>query len=454
MLVYTPHISPRFEYIVSFVCSVLQPDSHAITNDENELRSFSGIRINYSKERITEEEIWIVPHGLLTEKGIRPQAIDIFGINDSKAFFKTAGDFPFDIFSAAFYLLSRYEEYLPHQKDMYGRYAHENSLAFQNGFLDQPLVNRWAGLLAEHIKSKFPSADLPGPSFRFLPTYDIDEAFSYKHKGWLRSIGGIARQLIKGQWKAAIERMRVLSGKQNDPYDSFAWMDELHKKYALQPRYFFLVPSKNGRYDKNILPSCKAMRQLIQQHAGKYDTGLHPSWQSGDDSSLIKKEKETLESITGKPVAASRQHYIRLTLPETFRQLIDAGIKEEYSMGYGSINGFRASVASPFYWYDLEKDEATYLLLFPFCYMEANSFFEQKQNAAESFDELIHYYNEVKKVNGLLVTLWHNTFLGAAMQYEGWKEIYERFIGGMGNKNGEADYMPSGSGCSTGGNAL
>ena len=434
MLVYTSHISPRFEYIVSFICSVLQLDSHTIANDENELRSFSGIRINYSSERITEEEIWIVPHGLLTEKGIRPQAIDIFETNNIKAFFKTVGDFPFDIFSAAFYLISRYEEYLPHRKDMYGRYAHENSLAFKNGFLNQPLVNQWVGLLAAFIKDKFPSVALPSPAFRFLATYDIDEAFSYKYKGWLRSTGGIAKQLIKGQWKAAAERMRVLAGKENDPYDAFAWMDELHKKHGLKPRYFFLVPGKNGRYDKNILPSCKAMRQLIQQQAEKYDTGLHPSWQSGDDSSLLKKEKETLEHITGKPVTASRQHYIRLTLPETFRRLIDAGIKEDYSMGYGSINGFRASVASPFYWYDLEKDEATYLKIFPFCYMEANSFFEQKQNAIDSFNELLHYYNEVKKVNGLLITLWHNTFLGTAMQYAGWKEVYEKFVEGISDK--------------------
>jgi len=39
---------------------------------------------------------------------------------DFSAFFKSEGDYPFDIFSAVFYLLSRYEEYLPYKKDMYG----------------------------------------------------------------------------------------------------------------------------------------------------------------------------------------------------------------------------------------------------------------------------------------------------------------------------------------------
>ena len=77
-----------------------------------------------------------------------------------------------------------------------------------------------------------------------------------------------------------------------------------------------------------------------------------------------------------------------------------------------SINGFRASVASPFFWYDLEKEEQTDLLLHPFCYMEANSFYEQKVSSQEALEEMLHYLNEVKKVNGTLITLWHNTFLG------------------------------------------
>ena len=97
-------------------------------------------------------------------------------------------------------------------------------------------------------------------------------------------------------------------------------------------------------------------------------------------------------------------------------------------MGYGSINGFRASVASSFYWYDLEKEEATTLRLFPFCFMDANSFYEQKYTAQQAMEELLNYYRIIKKVNGLMITIWHNNFLGTDKLLAGWKEVYEVFL--------------------------
>ena len=97
-------------------------------------------------------------------------------------------------------------------------------------------------------------------------------------------------------------------------------------------------------------------------------------------------------------------------------------------MGYGSINGFLASVSTSFYWYDLEKEEQTDLLLYPFCYMEANSFFEEKFTPQQALDEMRHYYKEVKAVDGTLITLWHNTFLGTDEKFKGWREVYEQFV--------------------------
>lgn len=382
----------------------------------------STVKINYSRKPVVASEFHIPPHELLFETGIQEQNIQCNIENNYKVFFKTgSNDFGFDIFAATFYLLSRYEEYLPHVKDLYGRYAHTNSLAFKESFLKLPIINIWIADLVAAIQRKFSAFHYQVPTFNFIPTYDIDIAWSYKHKGWWRNIGGFIKS-------PSAERVKVISGLQNDPFDAYAWLNELHKQYKLKPVYFFLLANKNNDYDKNILPNKIALKNLIASHGVQYQTGIHPSWQSGDNFLLMKQEKKLMESITNLPVTNSRQHYIRFHLPSSFRRLLEAGITDDYSMGYGSINGFRASVASSFYWYDLEHEKQTSLRIHPFCFMEANSFYEQKFTAQQAYEEIMHYSHACKEVNGTLLTIWHNNFLGTAKEFKGWKEVYQQFI--------------------------
>ncbi len=428
MIVFANSISPRLRYITDCIGKQLIGRYFELTDDLDVYKQTRGPKLNYSDRVVEGDELHIFPHPLLFENDIRPQQTDCFESNGIKAFFKTGGDYPFDIFAASFYLLSRYEEYLPAPKDIYSRYAHENSLAFKEHFLHLPLVNIWLQNLRARLIEKFPAFTIHQSPFTFLPTYDIDEAYSYKHKNWWRNAGAAIKDFLTAGLEKVRLRKRVRKNKIEDPFDSYDWIDELNVANNLKPRYFFLVPDKLGKYDRNILPTEKAMRSLIQRHAEKYDIGVHPSWQSGDHAPLIKYEIHTLENITKKKITASRQHFIRFELPETFRRLQESGITEDFSMGYGSINGFRASIASPFYLFDLEKNESTGLLLYPFCYMEANSFYEQKDEPMEALHEMSHYYNEVKKVNGTLIMIWHNTFLGTDERFKGWRDVYAQFV--------------------------
>lgn len=428
MLLYSEHASPRLRYVASFLSAQTTGMDWIISSDKQAYLSYEGPCLNYSSEAIRKNEIWIRPHGLLSETDIGQQKTDCFSWRGHKAFFAGEGDLPFDLLAASFYLLSRYEEYLPHEKDGYGRYDHRQSLAFREGFLSLPLVDIWVMEFRKLLADKFPFIKLVRKEFSFLPTYDIDEAFSFRHKGWARSFGGTVKTFFQQGWSAAARRQSVRNGLQADPFDAYDRMDAWHESYGLSPRYFFLVPQRLSRYDRNILPSHPAMRQLIARHAQHYTIGLHPSWQSGDDPRKIEQEIKTLQELAGRAIDSSRQHFIRFTLPDTFRQLLAAGIKKDFSMGYGSINGFRASTSNPFHWFDLEKSEATQLLLYPFCYMEANSFFEQGMSPAQAFDEMISYYRTVHSVNGTFITIWHNTFLGNEGIFKGWGECYGKFL--------------------------
>jgi hypothetical protein len=428
VILFAHTITSRLNYITRFIGGELGIDLQ-LTSDSKTYYYYDGPRINYSNKKITGKEIWIEPHQLLFENGIKEQDLKCFPVNGNKAFFATQGDLPFDVLAASFYLLSRYEEYLPGEEDQFGRYDHKNSIAFKEEFLTIPLVNIWLIELERKILEIFPEIHFKKKKqFSFLPTYDIDESYSYKYKSWWRNSGAITKAIVRGQWDKIKERREVIANKKNDPYDSYDWMDHLHEKFSLKPKYFFLVAQRTARYDRNILPGETAQTELIRRHSKKYEVGIHPSWQSGESSKLLEEEIRIMECATGRNINLSRQHFIRFKLPGTFRRLINAGIKEDHSMGYGSINGFRASVASPFYWYDLEREDETPLMLIPFCFMEANSFYEQKFTPAQALDELRHYYKVVKDVNGLLVTLWHNTFLGTDPLFSGWRNTYEQFI--------------------------
>lgn len=426
LVVYSPQASPRLRYICSFLEKYYGLTTQ-ISADEKIFSEKSGAKIWYSAALPPADAVWIKPHGLLFEKGVFAQKVSVGAKDGFPVLFPSEQGYGFDLLAAIFYLITRYEEYLPHSKDEFGRYNHVQSIAYKNGFLQLPLINIWLWFFANAVREKN-GVVLPLLPFRFLPTYDIDLAWSFLHKDWWRTAGGAAKAILQGEIAAVRQRIRVLSGKEKDPFHVYEDLHALHTKYGLEPIYFFPMGEQINRYDKNIVPKKRALQKLIGEHASRYDIGLHPSWRSEDEQQLLAEELSRLEQITGKKITASRQHYIRFNLPHTYGRLIEAGITDDYSMGYGSVNGFRASIAAPFYWYDLEKEEATSLLVHPFCFMDANALFEQKLSPEAASDELMGYYHSLQRWGGTLITIWHNNILGTDKLYRGWSQVYKNFI--------------------------
>lgn len=428
LLIYSEKSSPRLEYILDFIFSTVIPCDYSLTHDFQELLDFSGGKINYSTKQPYPSLINIIPLGLLDQDNLQEYYFEHFDWDGLPAFFKTSTDkIPHDIFSASFFLISRYEEYLTNKLDEFQRFPHEESIAFINNFLQQPLLDQWAMRLKKILLAEFPTIIFHKKQFHFLPTYDIDIAYSYLGKGALRNIGGMLKDLSKGELGAVKNRISVLRNVKQDPFDSFDYLDNLHKEKKLSPIYFFLLGS-GGKLDKNISVKNLKFRSLIKQIAKKYEVGIHPSYKSNDVPGELNKEIQHLHKIAYTQAAKSRQHYIRFALPYTYQNLLANGIKEDYSMGYGSINGFRASTSHSFYWFDLSTNKKTTLKIFPFCFMECNSFFEQKQNIAQTQTEIEHYISVVKKVEGTLISIWHNFSLGTDPQWAGWQSLYKKLI--------------------------
>lgn len=314
-IVFTQHTTPRLDYTVR----TLFGSNAVITRDIHKFSNSSLKKINYSSTKFDNESLWIEPYGLLEEATIEQRPIECFEWDGLTAFFKTNGTLPFDIFSAAFYLLSRYEEYTADfKKDAYGNYHHENSLAFKENFLQLPLINLWLIKIQEQY-----DLSLQASVFNIIPTYDIDIAYAYKHHSFVKTTGGILKDALKFK-RIVVDRVKVLFGLQKDPFDVFDWLDKLHRKYRLKAKYFFLVAKNRGVYDKNPTPTRKGIMKLIKQHNANYEVGIHPSYASNSNENILNQELLLLKNIIQKDVTISRQHYLQLSFPTTYQSLIKA----------------------------------------------------------------------------------------------------------------------------------
>lgn len=428
--IFVPQISERIRYIFHTIFNERLAIAYTLYDNIDSFYAIDGkYKIAYANEYV-HNALFIEASPLLFETSIENQHLRLSRINDIPICFQTRHPnslLPFDIFSACFYFLSRYEEYLPHIKDNHQRYKAENSFAYQNKLLSTAIVDAWIDLFSKTLLSHFPDLDIKKHRFQYTPTYDIDSAFLYKNKSRRITIMGFVKLLIKGKWKEMSLRYQVVNNRLPDPFDTYDYLDSLHQTYGLSP-HFFILFAKRSRYDKNIPTNNKNFIRLIRQLATKATIGIHASYASSfSNSERLNKEIKNLQQHLEQPVSSNRQHYIRLRLPESYDNLLKNNITDDYSMGYVHHIGFRAGTSFPFYFFDLEKNKTTSLKLHPFIFMENALTAEQQLSEAEILDKIKNCIDEVKKYKGHLITLFHNSSFHDNSSIN-FKSLYEKII--------------------------
>ena len=428
LLIYTPKITSRHKYIFKLFFNEIHQIKFQITEREDEFKAFDGAKLNYSNTSF-EDEIFIESIGLLNEKGINQQDINVSPQNNIPAFFQSQSDssMGFDVFSASFYLVSRYEEYLPFVKDIHQRFQAESSLAYKHDFLQKPLINIWAKSLMQKIKQKHPDLEVISPTYNYISTIDIDNAFYYLEKGFVRSLAGFFASLFSFDFNGIQQRFAVLLGKQKDPYDTYDAQLKLQKEYNLKVIYFILL-ADYGLNDKNISFTKRKFQLLIKRLADYASIGIHPSYGSNTNFAKLPKEIKRLEGITKREVTKSRQHFLKLTLPETYNQLVDFGIRDDYTMGFASSIGFRASICSAYTFYNLDTETILPIKIHPFAVMDATLLYYLKLSPEQSLTQISALIEEVKNVNGTFISLWHNDTFSNYKQWKGWESVYKEMI--------------------------
>ena len=425
MLIYVNSITNRLRYTLDLLIKDLVGLDYELTTEVDVFSFFTGSKFNYSKQAFGDE-LFFYATDLLFEKKIHKQDIAVFDWNDTKVFFATHPKYvlPFDPFAASFYMVSRYEEYLPFNPDKFSRFDAPESLAFQKGFLGKPIVNIYAKILRKILMENFPILKFRETKYTFVSTIDIDNAWAYKEKGLVRTCGALLRSLSSFDFDTFLERVSVLLGNKKDPYDTYDKLSELSLKYNLKSIYFFLL-GDYAENDKNVSISKKKFQSLIKSIADYSEVGIHPSFESNQKPEHLLLEQSRLAKTVNSEITKSRQHFLKLSFPATYRNLLAVDIKDDYTMGFSAEIGFRAGICSTFYFYDLERETETSLQIHPFAVMDATLRYYMKIEPPEVMSYVGPIIKEVKAVNGTFMALWHNESISGRKPWEGWQDVYE-----------------------------
>ncbi len=428
LLIYTPHTSNRLRYVLNHIFKQQLGIPYAITNEY----------AIYQHEKIASKFIYDDQnkgHGVFFYAStlLKETKIHKFPLSEGQF-----GDIPvlfshnhqdsalnFDVFAAVFYLLSRYEEYVYKGKDPFGNFDFRQSVLYRLKILETPIVEQWIDLLKQCLHQHFPGLIFQEKKHRYALSFDIDVAFAYRNKHAVITSASLLKKFTTFRWRDLADQLLTLSGIRKDCYDTY---DYIFEKIVDHAALFFINIGRYDRFDKNPSYKNKNFKTLIRKIISQYPLGLHPSYASNKNPALLFTEKKKLEYITGQKTKISRQHYLKLNMPDTYQHLIQMGITKDFTMGYYFCYGFRAGTCNPFFFFDLKKDEASALQIFPFAVMDGtlNNVLEcTPEDAQKRIKDLLE---TVRKWKGIFIPIWHNSTLSETREWKNWRPVFEYMI--------------------------
>lgn len=437
IVVYTEQPLPRLNYVCQFIFEKALNVPFRITHDLKEFETTNNsLRINYSETAQALESFQVLPSGLLHQKGVSEIKPTTVLKNGMIYFYPSATESgnvkrcDFDVFSAVFYCISRMEEWQKYERDIHQRFEAPSSFLYQQKFHLKPVVDIWIEELKSALKAVYPEVKFPEKKFKTISTIDVDNLFAFKAKGWMRTLGASARDVLNRDFFNLKLRWQVVLGRKRDPFDVYADISEFCFEQRIPLIWFFLFNTGNA-YDRTVNPRSNAFlrvfRALKENHAL---FGLHPSYHSSFKKEILRNELKSLSEKSNEPITLSRQHYLRFDIRTTPALLLREGIIADFTMGFASYPGFRAGTSRPFHYYDFDQESASELLFVPFCAMDGAYTVYDLADPDAALSSMLNLAKEVKKINGFFITVFHErTFFDHL--YMGYGTLYKKLHSGV-----------------------
>ncbi|MGN0187857.1 MAG: polysaccharide deacetylase family protein [Paludibacteraceae bacterium] len=336
-----------------------------------------------------------------------------------------------DVVASAFYLLSRYEEWLhPHDaRDVHGRFIGRKSLPGRAGFIHRPIVDEYGVLLRTWLRQVGCAVEEPSPGFsEIYLTHDVDTIAYYRHlRGFL---GGIKRAIF-GRETHLRDVMRAQLALNNDVAYTFPWLVAQDAQLPQAHKIYFIKSAfKSDRldYPQYNLQGRDAQQLFAFLRENGCILGLHASYFSGAHPAYISAEKAKLQSALQMPVTTNRWHYLRTLQSTDGESLTAADITDDFTMGYADVAGFRLGTCRAVRWINPATRELSSLVLHPLTVMDCTLSNANYMNLSEGEAEryVSDLLTEVARHHGEVVLLWHNTSVVKCNEYH--RNLYHKVV--------------------------
>lgn len=346
-----------------------------------------------------------------------------------------------DIFGSAFFMLSRYEEVVKSDSDEHGRFPASASLAYQEGFLDRPIINEYIEILWSAIKNICLCPTRRKRGYRNLVSCDIDQPYlggikNYKKQIWQTSGDILKRKNLKTAFYGVVNYFAVKRGcfSYDANHCAIEWMMDTNEAVGNRLAFYFMATRSNHKMDNRYSIDEPIIDKLMQKiHERGHEIGLHASYvsyldkhQTVNEANCLRRRIDELkihqESLGG------RQHYLRWKTPDTARNLAAAGVSYDSTLGFADHAGFRCGICYEYSAYDPVARQELNLTIRPLIAMEI-SIVDKTYMGLDlehtAYEEINKLRSNCRKFCGDFTLLWHNSSLVTSQMMR----FYEKIVG-------------------------
>lgn len=340
-----------------------------------------------------------------------------------------------DLLKSSFYLLSGYQEYEDNDLDQWQRPQWENSVQYELGFTNTPIVNYYFKWLIEGIENYcvINGIDFKRKSIWARPvlhlTHDIDTVRYYSTRRTayriaqligLRPADTKRSNILKATWRSFLEITRIK--KQKNPWWSFNEIMNVEQYFGFKSTWFAL-PDDKGPFTADYQWTDEDITTVFERlTCNGNELGLHGpiNCQKADS---YKEHLKSLKNLFTNSSSNHRQHFLSVN-QDTIKEMDRAGVTVDCSLGYSHSEGWRNGYCLPFHPFDHKEQKMLNIWEVPLAMMDVSVLSHKGLSFDEIYDICGQMLDEVREFNGVFSLLWHNSTFDD-LYYPGILKFYE-----------------------------